>query len=224
MVQGPSVVALPWRHRRTMVPSAVYLAAIAACLVIAGPVGAFVGVAAIVSGRLATWGCRRPSAAAPVAAASVVMITALASHADFVALVAAVGLGAAAGVDLVERRIPTPIAYGTTMVAGILTSATALAHGWGAVVTVALSLAAVVAIYGGLWLVGGVGFGDVRLAAATVSAATGGLQYVAAMVVIPLLVVPMVAVGWRLSGRRQPSPFGPALVIGWLVATAGLGS
>jgi prepilin signal peptidase PulO-like enzyme (type II secretory pathway) len=154
----------------------------------------------------------------------VVVVAAAASRADPVALVAAVGLGAAVGVDLVERRIPTPIAYGTTIAAGILAFAASLAQGWEAVATLWLSAAAVVAIYGGLWLAEGVGFGDVRLAAATVSAATAGLQYVVAMVVVPLVVVPAVAVGWRVSGRRPPSPFGPALVAGWLVATTGLGS
>jgi prepilin signal peptidase PulO-like enzyme (type II secretory pathway) len=146
------------------------------------------------------------------------------SAADPAGLVAAVGLGSAAGVDLVERRIPTPIAHGTTIAAGIPASAASLAQGWEAVAALWLSAAAVVAIYGGLWLAGGVGFGDVRLAAATVSAATAGLQYVVAMVVVPLVVVPAVAVGWRVSGRRPPSPFGPALVVGWLVATTGVGS
>jgi prepilin signal peptidase PulO-like enzyme (type II secretory pathway) len=207
-----------------MVPSAVYLAAIAACLVGFGPAGAFVGVAAIASAHLAMWGCRRPHGAAAVTAATVVVIAAAASRADPVALTAAVGLGAAAAVDLVERRIPTPIAHGTTLAVGILVATTSMAHGWEAVATVGLSMAAVVATYAGLWLAGGVGFGDVRLASATVSAATAGLQYVVAMVVVPLVVVPVVAVGWRLSGRHPPSPFGPALVAGWLVATAGLGS
>lgn len=222
-MQGPSVVALPWRHRRAVSP-AVYVAAILVCLLVAGPIGALVGVAAIVSARLATWACRLPHAVAPVATASAVVIAAVASHADPVALVAAVGLGAAAGVDLAERRIPTPIVHGTTMITGILVSATSLSNGWTSLATVWLSVGAVVAIYGALWLSGGVGFGDVRMAAATVSAATAGMQYVVAMVVVPLVAVPIVAVGWRLSGRRLPSPFGPALVAGWLVAIAGVGS
>jgi prepilin signal peptidase PulO-like enzyme (type II secretory pathway) len=73
-------------------------------------------------------------------------------------------------------------------------------------------------------MVGGVGFGDVRLAAATVSGAEAGLRHVAAMIAVPLLVLPVIAIGWRLARRRPPVPYGPALVAGWLVALSGLGS
>jgi prepilin signal peptidase PulO-like enzyme (type II secretory pathway) len=87
-----------------------------------------------------------------------------------------------------------------------------------------LSTAVVVTIYAALWLAGGVGFGDVRLAAATVSAAGAGLGYVAAMVTVPLLVLPVLAIGWRLASRPPPVPYGPALVAAWLVALSGLSS
>jgi prepilin signal peptidase PulO-like enzyme (type II secretory pathway) len=128
-------------------------------------------------------------------------------------------------VDLVERRIPTPIAHGTTVVSGIVVTATFLSEGNPrGLVTLWLSTAAVVAIYAAIWLAGGVGFGDVRLAAATVSAAGAGVGYVAAMVTIPLLVLPAVAIGCRLAGRTPPVPYGPALVAGWLVALSGLSS
>jgi prepilin signal peptidase PulO-like enzyme (type II secretory pathway) len=142
-----------------------------------------------------------------------------------IVLLAGVGLGAAAGVDLVERRIPTPIAHGTTIVSGIVVTVSLLSEGnQRGLVTLWLSTATVVTIYVVLWLAGGVGFGDVRLAAATVSAAGAGLGYVAAMVTVPLLVLPVLAIGWRLAGRPPPVPYGPALVAGWLVALSGLSS
>ena len=90
-------------------------------------------------------------------------------------------------------------------------------------VTLWLSTATVVTIYVVLWLAGGVGFGDVRLAAATVSAA-GLAGYVAADGRCPAARPAGHAIGWRLAGRPSPVPYGPALVAGWLVALSGLSS
>jgi Flp pilus assembly protein protease CpaA len=158
-------------------------------------------------------------------AALVVVAAAAVTGGAPIAVLAGVGLGAAAGVDLVERRIPTPIAHGTTIVSGILVTISWLREGNPrGLVTLWLSTAVVVAVYAALWLAGVVGFGDVRLAAATVSAAGAGFGYVAAMVVAPLLVLPVIAIGWRLAGRPPPVPYGPALVAGWLVALSGLSS
>jgi leader peptidase (prepilin peptidase) / N-methyltransferase len=195
----------------------------AAILATAGLWPALLAVALVAAACLAEWGCRRPNPVAPVTAAVVVVLAALITS-DPVAVVAAVGLGAAAGVDLAERRIPTPIAHGTTILCCLAAAAGSLASGWVSLTTPWLSAGVVIALYTCLWLVGGVGFGDVRLAAATVSGAEAGLRYVAAMVTVPVLVLPVIAIGWRLVGRRPPMPCGPALVAGWLVALSGLGS
>jgi leader peptidase (prepilin peptidase) / N-methyltransferase len=197
--------------------------ACAAILATAGLWPALLAVALVAAACLAEWGCRRPHPVAPVTAAVVVVLAALITS-DPVAVVAAVGLGAAAGVDLAERRIPSTIAYGTTILCVLAAAAGSLASGRMSLTTPWLSAGVVVAVYACLWLVGGIGFGDVRLAAATVSGAEVGLRYVAAMATVPLLVLPVITIGWRLARRRPPVPFGPALVAGWLVAVSGLGS
>jgi leader peptidase (prepilin peptidase)/N-methyltransferase len=207
----------------SVVPTGLVVAAAAgaATLVTAGLLPALLAASLVAAAVLATWGCRRPHPVAPVAAAAVVVLAALVTR-DPVADLAAIGLGAATGVDLAERRIPTTIAYGTTILC--VAAAVALAGGRMSLTTSWLSAGVVVAIYACLWLVGGVGFGDVRLAAATVSGAGAGMYYVAAMVTVPLLALPVIAIGWRLARRRPPVPFGPALVAGWLVALGGLSS
>lgn len=207
-----------------VVPTTVAVASAgAAILAAAGLRPALLAVALVAAAGLAAWGCRRPHPVAAVIAAGVVGLTALITS-DPIATVAAVGLGAAAGVDVAERRIPTPIAYGTTILCGLAATTSSLPRGWASLTAPWLSTGVVVAAYACLWLVGGVGFGDVRLAAATVSAAGTGLRYVAAMVTVPLLVLPVIAICWRLAGRRPPVPYAPALVAGWLVALSGLSS
>jgi leader peptidase (prepilin peptidase)/N-methyltransferase len=208
----------------SVVPAVLVVAtAGAAILITAGLRAALLALALVAAAGLAECGCRRPHPVAPVTAAGVVVLAALATS-DPIAVVAAIGLGAAAGVDLAERRIPTTIAYGTTILCVLAAAAGSLASGRMSLTTPWLSAGVVVAIYACLWLVGGIGFGDVRLAAATVSGAEVGLRYVAAMVTVPLLVLPVITIGWRLARRRPPVPFGPALVAGWLVALSGLGS
>jgi leader peptidase (prepilin peptidase)/N-methyltransferase len=223
-VLGTTATSTSRRLGARVVPVAIVGAtAGAAILATAGLRPALLAVALVAAAGLAEWGCRLPHPVAAVTAAVVVVLAALVTS-DPVAVVAAVGLGAAAGVDLAERRIPTPIAYGTTILCGLAAAASSLASGSVSLTAPWLSAGVVVAIYACLWLVGGVGFGDVRLAGATVSAAGAGLHYVAAMVTVPLLVLPVIAIGWRLAGRRPPVPYGPALVAGWLVALSGLSS
>ena len=207
----------------SVVPAALVVAAAGGViLVTAGLRPAMLAVSLVAAVVLGAWGCRRPHPVAAVTAAAVVVLAALITS-DPLAGLAAAGLGAAAGVDLAERRIPTTIAYGTTILC-VAAAAGSLAGGRMSLTTPWFSTGVVVAIYAGLWMVGGVGFGDVRLAAATVSGAEAGLRYVAVMVAVPLLVLPVIAIGWRLARRRPPVPYGPALVAGWLVALSGLGS
>jgi prepilin signal peptidase PulO-like enzyme (type II secretory pathway) len=207
-----------------VVPATLVVATAGAAIVAtAGRRPALLAVALVTAAGLAEWGCRRPHPVAAVTAAVVVGLAALVTS-DPLAVVAAMGLGAAAGVDLAERRVPTPIVYGTTILCGLAAAASSVRGGRVSLTAPWLSTGLVVAIYACLWLVGGIGFGDVRLAAATVSAGGAGLRYVAAMVTVPLLILPVIAICWRLAGRRPPVPYGPALVAGWLVALSGLSS
>jgi prepilin signal peptidase PulO-like enzyme (type II secretory pathway) len=205
----------------SLVPAALVAAAGAAILAIAGLRAALLAGALVAAAGLAECGCRRPQPVAPVTAAGVVVLAALVTS-DPIVVLAAIGLGAAAGVDLAERRIPTTIAHGTTILCVLAAAVRPLASGRMSLTTPWLSAGVVVAIYACLWLAGGIGFGDVRLAAATVSGAEAGLRYVAAMVTVPVLVLPVITIGWRLARRRPPVPFGPALVAGWLAALSGL--
>lgn len=135
---------------------------------------------------------------------------------------AGAGLAAAAVVDASEGRIPTPVAHGTTAVSLVLMAGDALASGEWAPVTRAVGLTAgLVAVFTVLWLAGGMGFGDVRLAAATVTASTAGVPGLVALVWGAFLSAGALVAGRRIVGRRSGSvPFGPALAAGWLLAVA----
>ena len=121
-------------------------------------------------------------------------------------------LALAAVVDLHERRLPNrvlAIACAAVVVPGML--APALGRG--------VALGAVLA--GGLMLVarlrGGVGMGDVK-AAGVVGAATGALAAPLALVALAVAATSAAVVG--LVRRRAVLPLGPALWLGWAVATA----
>lgn len=85
---------------------------------------------------------------------------------------AGVGLAAAVAVDVAELRIPSRLALGTA-------GASALAlvvesPSWALVGRAAVATAVVVGLFGALWLAGGMGYGDVRLAPAVVPTAAVG--------------------------------------------------
>jgi prepilin signal peptidase PulO-like enzyme (type II secretory pathway) len=139
---------------------------------------------------------------------------------------ASVGLSVAAVVDVLERRVPTAVAHGTTVISVVgLAALASTSDLWR---DLALALAAtglVVAVYAGLWLARAAGFGDVRLAAATVTAAPAGVGYVSAMLLVPALVVGTIGLVQLVLRRRVTSlPMAPALVAGWLVAVGSLPS
>jgi leader peptidase (prepilin peptidase)/N-methyltransferase len=166
-------------------------------------------------------GTRRSGLAAVVAAAIsglAVLVAAIGPHAALVT-VAGVGLATAAAVDLVEHRIPTPVAHGTTVVSALGVAIGSVVSGsWRTALGALGATAVVVAVYAVLWLAGGVGFGDVRLAAATLTAGTGGPAYVSLMLVVPIALVGAAGLLLATTGRRGPLPLGPALVAAWLVA------
>jgi prepilin signal peptidase PulO-like enzyme (type II secretory pathway) len=178
-----------------------------------------VGVAAVVALRIA----HRATPVAAVAASSVAALAAvLGSHGRAwpVVALAGAGLGVAAVVDLLERRIPTGVAHGTTVVSLLGLVALALHSGrWGELGVAVGATALVVVVYAGLWFVRAMGFGDVRLAAATVSAGSAGTAYVGAMLFVPAVTLGVAGLLQLLVRRRTTAlPFGPCLVAGWLVA------
>ena len=176
-------------------------------------------VAAAVAGRAAT--APGPSQVAPMAAAvaGLAVVAGAAGAAWLPVTVAAPGLAAMAAVDLAEHRVPAPLARATAAVsAGGLVVHAAHTGRWSVLAAAAAATALVVAAVVALWWAGRVGFGDVRLAAATVSAGVGGLVYVGTMLVVPLLVLAGVGSVRRLRPRRGPVPFGPGMVAGWLAA------
>jgi prepilin signal peptidase PulO-like enzyme (type II secretory pathway) len=124
-------------------------------------------------------------------------------------------------VDAVEGRIPTPVAHGTTAISLVALSGHAMATGdWRTVLwAVALTTMLVLGL-GMLWLARGIGFGDVRLAAALVTAMTSGVQGLTVVVYSAFLLAGAAVVLRRLRGRRGDIPFGPALAMGWVLAVA----
>jgi prepilin signal peptidase PulO-like enzyme (type II secretory pathway) len=150
------------------------------------------------------------------------------SPAPVAAALAAGGLAAAAVVDAVEHRIPTAVAHGTTLLSlGLLAAHAVDADAWGPVVRAIGLTALLVVALAGVWLAGGAGFGDVRLAAATVTAMVTGAAALANLVVVAFLVAGVGALATRATrGTRAPGdhrltvPFGPALALGWLAAVA----
>jgi prepilin signal peptidase PulO-like enzyme (type II secretory pathway) len=129
------------------------------------------------------------------------------------------GLAAAAVVDASEGRIPTVLAHGTTLGSLVLLGAHAFDTGdSGEVIAACILTAGLVLGLGAVWLAGGMGFGDVRLASATVTAMVGGVLALATVAFVAYGAVGVTAVVTRR--RHVRLPFGPALALGWLAAVA----
>jgi leader peptidase (prepilin peptidase)/N-methyltransferase len=156
------------------------------------------------------------SAIAPVG-----LLVATRSAAPAAATLSGVGLSAAAVIDAVEGRIPTALAGGTTAAVSVLLAGHGLVTGeWGVVLRAAALALGLTAAFHLVWLSGGMGFGDVRLAGATASAFTSGVRGLAVLLggAFALTTV-LVVVRRRLGGSRGRVPFAPALAVGWLAAT-----
>lgn len=154
-------------------------------------------------------------------AAGAALVAALRSGTPVPAGLAAGGIAAAVVVDAVEGRIPTPVAHGTTAVSLMALTVHATVTGeWGMVAWAVVLTTGLVLAFGVLWLAHGIGFGDVRLAAALVTAMTGGTQGLLALVYTAFILGAGVILVRRLLGRRGEFPFGPALALGWFVAVA----
>jgi prepilin signal peptidase PulO-like enzyme (type II secretory pathway) len=124
-----------------------------------------------------------------------------------------------AAVDMVERRVPTPLARATAALsAGALVAYAAHTGRWSVLPVAVAATGFVVAAVTALWWAGSLGFGDVRLAAATASAGIGGVVYVGTMLVVPMVVLAAAGLVRRSRRRRGPVPFGPGIVAGWMAA------
>jgi leader peptidase (prepilin peptidase) / N-methyltransferase len=133
-------------------------------------------------------------------------------------------LAAAAVVDAVEGRIPTPLAYMGTALAVVALVGQSVASGDRGPLLRAVALTVLfVGILTIVWLAGGIGFGDVRLACATATATARGLAGLVTMAWLAFLVAGVIVVATRRSGdsehrKGRTVPFGPALVAGWFLA------
>jgi leader peptidase (prepilin peptidase)/N-methyltransferase len=134
------------------------------------------------------------------------------------------GLVALSVVDVRVGLLPRVILYPTAglMTAGLV-AASAVGHQWDAIGRAAVSAAAALLVFFGIWWVfpRGLGFGDVRLAG-VMAAGLGWLGFrqvyvgfVAGFLLGAVIgVVKMVVQG---TGRRTRLPFGPALAAGCMV-------
>jgi len=85
--------------------------------------------------------------------------------------VAASGLVAAAVIDACELRIPARLAGGAAGISFVALAVDAWrSSAWTGLATAVAGTAVVAAVFAALWLVGAMGFGDVRLATATLTA------------------------------------------------------
>ena len=136
------------------------------------------------------------------------------------AALAGIGLAAAAVIDAVETRIPSSLAHGTTCVSGfaLVVDAWRTAD-WALAGAAVAGTVIVVVVFLALWLAGGMGFGDVRLAASTVTASVAGVGGAVMLLWGAFAAAGVTAVlRWRRGGGRAPVPFGPALAVGWVLA------
>ncbi len=134
----------------------------------------------------------------------------------------ALTLDAAATCDARIRRIPTRLLVrGGTITATLLVLATVATGDWRALVVTAAAVLASGAVVALCWRFAGVGFGDVRLAAA----GGLGLGHVSTMSVAVGLalfagfsVTQAVYIYWRTRNRKAHFALAPALVLGFLAA------
>jgi hypothetical protein len=190
--------------------------------------GAVAAGAVVLSGHAAP--TRRLSWLAGVlAAVAAAVVVASGAPVPVGSALAGAGLVAAAVVDGAEGRIPTAVAYATGVVAAAsLVAHAALARDPGAALRAAVLTGVLVAACASLWLVGAMGFGDVRLAAGTATAMLGGAAALVLLVWCGAVAAGLLALRRRVvvrarwtggdAGFPRPVPFGPALAAAWLVA------
>ena len=163
----------------------------------------------------------RRSATATVAVLIVVAVVAVTQAPFGVATVlCVVALVPAALVDVVEHRLPNAFVVASVVPVLVAIVVSLLGSGDAA----AGALAGAVLVGGPLLVVhlispAGMGFGDVK-AGTVVGAGVGLLGATAA--VLALVVALFAGAAWALAGHRRSVPLGPGLVVGAVLATAGV--
>lgn len=183
-------------------------------------------LAAVVAGVGVWWGASTPAGQrlwwlGGLVGAGVSGVAQAQSPVPVAAGLAAGGIVAAAVVDAVEGRVPTLVAHTTTAVSLAGLTAYAADRGkWGELLVGPVLFAALlVAGCTVLWLARAVGFGDVRLAAATVTAMVAGAEGLLLVTWVAFVVTGLAVVVLRLVGHKPKHlPFGPGLAVGWFVA------
>lgn len=137
----------------------------------------------------------------------------------------AITLVAAAACDARIQRIPTPLLRaGGLITAGLVFVAGLVTHDWRALLVTLIACGAAGTILRICWRFAGAGFGDVRLATA------GGLglghtnRTALLLAVLAFAVLSLAQATWTYARSRDRTArfaYGPALVIGFLVAAAG---
>ena len=159
---------------------------------------------------------RWPQSVMPVVAAAVAV--ALTSPALATATTAA-GLTVMTRLDVAEHRIPTRVVHVTAAAVVVALAVAAVMTGeWGRFLSAGLAAVVVATVFAGAWLVGGVGFGDVRLAAVvTLTAGWHGLDVVLAL----WWWASIAALLGSLAARRRRDKqiaLAPAIALGWGLA------
>jgi leader peptidase (prepilin peptidase) / N-methyltransferase len=159
---------------------------------------------------------RWPQAVMPVVAAGVAV--ALTSPALATATTAA-GLTVMTRLDVAEQRIPTRVVHVTAagVVVALAVAATTTGE-WGRFLSAGLAAVVVAAAFVGAWLVGEVGFGDVRLAGVvTLTAGWHGLDVVLALWWLASIAALVGSLAARRRGDKQIA-LAPAIAVGWALA------
>lgn len=174
-------------------------------------------------------GGRLVAATAFAGAAGAAAGTQAARHADSAwwlpALVVwALTLVAAAACDARTQRIPTPLLRtGALLTAGLVVLSGVVTHDGRALLVTVVACAAAGTMLGICWRFAGAGFGDVRLAT------VGGLGLghtthdALILAVLAFALVSLAQASWtcaRSRARKAHFAYGPALVIGFLIAAA----
>jgi len=136
----------------------------------------------------------------------------------------ALTLVAAAACDALTQRIPTPLLRrGALLTAALVALAGLVTHDGRALLVTVVACAAAGTILGICWRFAGAGFGDVRLAT------VGGLglghttHRALALAVLACALASLAQAIWTYTRSRDPKAcfaYGPALVVGFLVAVA----
>jgi len=147
---------------------------------------------------------------------------------DLIALVmflyvAAIGV-ALAFIDLDTHKLPNALVLPSYPVVAVLALLATWGSGWDwwPLARLAIGAAALYAFYFILCIIGGMGFGDVKLAGVLGAAlAWLGWQYLVIGAFLPFLIgglFSIVLLATKKAGRKSGIPFGPWMILGWFVA------